>query len=503
MILYNFQQVLNKADRSYKNLIKTALYLSICFIVLCAFSLAEAAVFDDAATGNWADGATWGNTSPGTVGVDYPGASDTVTIDGYTVTLAAGAACGNITIGGGGTLDAAGYTITSGGEWLDLGTFTHGNGTVILTGADDADARLYEVNFYNLTIDTNASGSVIRQFSPCVINNTLTVIAGGTFNLNDYGMTVNGTIANSGTIRLAGNVDPANMTVPGIGTSGTVVYSGTADYTTTPGALSLGNTYYNLTFNGVGGSWTPNAAVNVGGDFTITAGTFDTGGYSVDVAGNWSNSDTFTSGSNTVTFDGTGAQSITSGGSSFYNVDISNTSNTVSLSDALVLLTNGTLTIDANTTLYLNGNNLTVPTTFANDGTLQLQGGETTVSITNMDIDTGTVTYAGNGDGTQDTHTIKDFGTPDYYNLTINDANATKDIFQLGAGLGVAGDLAVTSGTFDYNSQAVTLSGAGNSYTIGTNGIVTGSGGTTNISGIITYTDGTGGSQNLGTLVVD
>jgi len=37
--------------------------------------------------GDWNDGATWGNTSPGTEGVDWPGSGDDVAVDGFSIAL--------------------------------------------------------------------------------------------------------------------------------------------------------------------------------------------------------------------------------------------------------------------------------------------------------------------------------------------------------------------------------------------------------------------------------
>ena len=87
--------------------------------------------FTSTQTGNWNDGGTWGNTSPGVKGTDYPGAGDTATM-AHTVTYNAGDstdAFGNVTINSGGVLTfpinsnstinfntTAILTINSGGE---------------------------------------------------------------------------------------------------------------------------------------------------------------------------------------------------------------------------------------------------------------------------------------------------------------------------------------------------------------------------------------------------
>ena len=41
---------------------------------------ARAAVFTSSTSGDWDDGATWGNNSPGTKGIDYPGSDDDATV---------------------------------------------------------------------------------------------------------------------------------------------------------------------------------------------------------------------------------------------------------------------------------------------------------------------------------------------------------------------------------------------------------------------------------------
>ena len=160
-------------------------------------------------------------------------------------------------------------------------------------------------------------------------------------------------------------------------------------------------------------------------------------------------------------------------------------------------------------TLTLNSNSLTVTgdLTITGSGVLDASTGTPTITV-GGDWDSSAGTFSpGTGstvrfNGTGGTSRLTSGGSP-FNDLTIDDSGGSLTV-QLQDDTEVTGNLAVTSGTLDYNSQAVTLSGGGNSYTIGTNGIVTGSGGTTNISGTITFTDGsTSGNQNIGDLNVN
>jgi len=195
---------------------------------------------------------------------------------------------------------------------------------------------------------------------------------------------------------------------------------------------------------------------NVSGNVTIDdSRTFDgivTAGSSTwAVGGNWTEdaNATFTAGTSTVAFNGTAAQGITSGGDSLYNLTISNTSDTVSLSDDLALLAGGTLTINANATLDLNGNNLTVPTTFNNNGTLQLKGGET-------------VPAPVNGSGSL----VKYDGTAGPYNLnnwtydSLELASSSAATYDLTADLTLPGNLTIGSNnTLDTNNNDLNVAG--------------------------------------------
>src|SRR5690606_10215266 len=51
---------------------------------------AFAATFTAVQSGAWNDGATWGMASPGTAGVDYPGANDDAFTNGFSINVAPG-----------------------------------------------------------------------------------------------------------------------------------------------------------------------------------------------------------------------------------------------------------------------------------------------------------------------------------------------------------------------------------------------------------------------------
>ncbi len=99
-----------------------------------------AAAFNDAATGNWNIGTTWGGACAVscTEGTDYPGINDTATIDSHTVTLSADHSVSDVTIGAGGTLSAGSNRLIVDGAWSNTGgTFSAATSTVIFSSTDN------------------------------------------------------------------------------------------------------------------------------------------------------------------------------------------------------------------------------------------------------------------------------------------------------------------------------------------------------------------------------
>ncbi|WP_435166888.1 Ig-like domain-containing protein [Candidatus Pelagibacter bacterium nBUS_28] len=209
-------------------------------------------------------------------------------------------------------------------------TNTSASTSVIFNGSSNQTIIAHHTNsfpsFENLTI-TNTSGVVSFSIKDVDIDKTLTINSGATLDIegNNFDAT---TLVNNGTFKLQGG---ETLAITNKDTdSGTITYDGSGSYTD----LEYGDDYYNLILNGTG-TFALDANLNVDGALTITDGTLDVSSddRSINVAGNWTNSDIFKSRSGTVTFDGT--STITSGGitdqaQDFYNVILSGSAGTQS-----------------------------------------------------------------------------------------------------------------------------------------------------------------------------
>ena len=223
-------------------------------------------------------------------------------------------------------------------------------------------------------------------------------------------------------------------------------------YTFGSGAMNvLGNYVNGDGTNGVKTTVNTNdPTFNIDGNFTNSALATFTASNSADfsVASNFADSGKFVHSSATLTLDGQGTQTVNSASlSSFNNLSITNTAGPINESGATKI--DGTLTINSGTIYNLNGQNLTLAT-LANDGTLKLQGGETTVTISSMDTNSGLVEYTGSG-----TYTTMKAGNS-YYDLKISGAGS----WTLGADLN-ANSINESAGTLNASTRTITLSGSG------------------------------------------
>lgn len=132
-------------------------------------------------------------------------------------------------------------------------------------------------------------------------------VQSGTLDLAGYNLTVNDQFIVNGTLKLHGD---ETLTTPTLGQGSTV------EYTKTSGTTAIKNwSYYNISINGNGGTFTLPANTTVAGNLTITNGTLDAtaSNYNLTVNGSWTQTGgTFNPRSATVTMAGGGTITATS-----------------------------------------------------------------------------------------------------------------------------------------------------------------------------------------------
>ena len=210
------------------------------------------------------------------------------------------------------------------------------------------------------------------------------------------------------------------------------------------------------------------------------------------VSGSWTNNDTFTAGNSTVTFDGTGTQNITSGGSSFNNLthtgagtlqlatnglsvggtftnsagtfDANALTNTVT---GLTTVSGGTYLASTNTQtltggLTVDGGTFSGSTGGVTTGTVTLSSGTLTAPSGSFNVTgnwtvsggtfvpgTGTVTFSATA-GTQNLNS----GGLSFYNIRVP-GNTSSATLLLTSNLHCTYQIWVSSGTFDENGYNV------------------------------------------------
>ncbi|WP_157474154.1 G8 domain-containing protein, partial [Flavihumibacter petaseus] len=340
-----------------------------------------------------------------------------LTVAGGTFTGSTGTvAAGNVTQSGG-TLIAPSGTFTVNGNWSRTnGTFTAGGNTVtfISTGTQ--------------TISTSQSFANVLHNSA------------GTVQLS-ANMTTTGTFQNTaGTF----NANTSTHTVTGLATVSGGNYAAGSNTQTFNGGLTISGG----TFTGNTGNLTVTNLTMSSGALTAPSGTFS-------LSGNWvNNGGVFTPGTNTITFAGTGSQSI--GGSqptTFNNITLNNTGTGVSadINTTATAITFSNASTNTNTLTVSNGVTLT-----ANSITVQSDLG-TTRSVTAVLTGAGTVntgaltlgqTGAASGNNTRTTTLTSSVATINITgNLTVN-ANTS------------GGGGSINHGTFNFSTGSITVGGS-------------------------------------------
>lgn len=386
----------------------------------------------------------------------------------------------------GGTFNApTDMTVTNDWTHTTGGTFNHQNGTVMIELT--ADSRI--------DIDSTATAGVFYNFRMFKTSGWLldiatgdTVVVEGELRLSDGRLSQvtlnNGSLDVKGNVVIESGVDlttnvflrftgSADQTLTGSGSGADAVFDGDITVAKSSGSVRL------LT------ALTLNAANQ---DLIVNTGTFDidgqnltvngsTGKFSVNSGGTFrlQGGETITLNASNPTLD-FGSTVLYDGGSvytikdyTYSNLSFDNAAGSFNLPSTKTIK-NLTIT---NGTFSLAGQNFTATGTVSNNGFFELQGAET-LSMTN-DIDSGTVTYVGNGNGLANPFVTKDLT---YYNLRIgfmdsgdnaSHADGTLDVngtftmaggaYSAPAAMTVAGDFARTGGTFTHNNGTVTFDG--------------------------------------------
>jgi len=311
-----------------------------------------------------------------------------LTLNG-SVTCGASTANSTLTLAGNITMNGSSTFANSAFDNLTIAT--SGNGAQTFTGNGDP------IRCQNFTsaktagsVSLGGSASPLTTKAAFTINYTTPAV----FNANDNTITVGGNWTN-------GNQSHFNE-----GTS-TVIFNGTGNVSVTGGG---GEVFHDLTING--GTRSLATAITATRDLFIQSGTLDvsTENHGVTVGGNWTNTATFNPRNGTVTFNGSGAQTISTGGTgagrTFRNVTKTG-AGTATLTAAMqgagnLTLSGGTFSTGSaagNTVTFSGTLDVTAPATLnlgtgghsvtvANSSGLSPWGGSATLNVTGW---TGTV----------------------------------------------------------------------------------------------------------------
>jgi|GEM_PF-4099236 len=275
-------------------------------------------------------------------------------------------------------------------------TVTEGSGSFNLSGTiySDTGTTVFDCSATNLTIKVSINGAAVTSTTCTTSAGTysfvgLTAPSAGQpiavfISSTNTQQATRVTRYNTGDISgfdlyqnylIVGHLDSGPITNSDLTTARTTADTGIR-YTTSSGNLTV-NTNIGLyvtagkTFS-PGGTVTTQGTGNTGHLVIATGATLNMAGNNLSVRGSFTNSGTYTPGSNTTTLTGTATTlTITSGGTVFNNLTLNGSSGIYTVNDAASV--SGDLTITAGT---LSGtNNVTVNGNVAGPGTISLTGG--------------------------------------------------------------------------------------------------------------------------------
>ena len=425
--------------------LRTNIKLLLTIVLLTGLFLQDGNAVDkySVATGNWNSTSTWSLSSGGASGAPVPTVGDVVIIEGNkTVTLNINTeALTSLTISSGSTLTTtAGYnvyatTITVDGTYIDGsigqitgamtvnsgGTYEHSiNGYAIKTATWKSGSTC-KVSGVTSSLPTgtnqsfhhfiwNSANTSALSISPTAINGDFTVSSGGTgtVRINTTPLTIGGNLNLSGT---------ANLQMVNNSTAKTLTVNG--NFSMTGGAFTMS------TGSAIG-------TLNVKGDYTHSAGTI-------------SESST---GSGAIVFNGTTAQTFTSGGT------VSNTINYTVNSGAILQMTDASTAVSGAAFTLSSGATLGIKSTAG----ITSSGATGNIQTTARTY-TATANYIYNGTSAQ----VTGNGLTTAANLTINNSTgvtASSNITVNGILYLQSANASATQGCLEMSSYTLTMGGS-------------------------------------------
>jgi hypothetical protein len=253
---------------------------------------------------------------------------------------------GNCTIGNGSTLSlsALGTGITVGGNLIVNGTLSSGVSNIVLDGGTTSisgsgtisGSSDVIVNAGNKTVLSGTSLSIGPEF---VIQGAYTVTNNGIVTLTKD---LTGSVSSSTWLNSTGSTLYAGSSVLSTGTLTASANNNTIRYNSATSQSIKNATYYNLILEN-SGKKTLLGNIDINGDLTISSCEFDVSGsnYNINIAGDWTNTGTFTARNGKVVFDGS-SEMDASALQTFYELEVSGS--------GLTILADNTITINGNTT---------------------------------------------------------------------------------------------------------------------------------------------------------
>lgn len=327
------------------------------------------------------------------------------------------------------------------------GVFTKGTATTTFMGSGTnswTDASASKQDMGTVVIDgsakTIAMGSGVKATDVSIGADDI-LSAGGAF-----------------TIEVKGNWTNNNSF---LAQTGTVNFTATsAGKVIQPGSSS----FYDITFNGVGGGWSfATSTVSVGDNFTIATGTVTLAAGTTTVSGSFTNTGgAFAHNNGTVYLTTAGSKSVQAGGSSFYDLSFNGSgswafADTNATSSRHVTITSGSVTLPSGTfavggSFFRNGGSFN-----ANSGTLRLFASSAqTVKLNGTSA--SNITFDGSGGSWV-------FGT----SAATTTGNVRFDAGAVtlpGASIAVGGSWTVTNGSFAHNNTLVRFTATATGKTI-------------------------------------